>query len=65
MAALLPLGSVLTLIAMLTYVLVTLWPINRPLHTLYPLVLLYAAWCLPLVDSRLSPPATRDSCLPC
>lgn len=39
--ALLPLGYVATLVLMLTYVLVTLWPVDRPLHTVYPLVLLY------------------------
>ncbi len=45
-AALLPFGYVLTLILMLTYVLVTIWPVGRPLHTVYPLVLLYAGMVL-------------------
>ncbi len=44
--ALLPLGYVLTLIMMLTYVLVTIWPVDRPLHTVYPLVLFFIVLAL-------------------
>ena len=35
------LGGILSLITILTYVKITLWPINRPLFSAYPLVLLY------------------------
>lgn len=35
------LGGILSLISVLTYVKITLWPINRPLFSAYPLVLLY------------------------
>ena len=35
------LGGILSLISVLTYVKITLWPINRPLFSVYPLVLLY------------------------
>jgi hypothetical protein len=58
-AALIPLGSILTLIAMLTYVLVTLWPITRPLHTVYPIVLLYAG--MMLAGKPMASQPSRDS----
>jgi hypothetical protein len=35
------LGGIFSLISILTYVKITLWPINRPLFSTYPLVLLY------------------------
>ena len=58
-AALLPLGSALTLIVMLTYVLVTLWPVTRPLHTVYPIVLMYAG--MVLAGKRPASQSSRDS----
>ena len=35
------LGGIVSLISVLTYVKITLWPVNRPLFSVYPLVLLY------------------------
>lgn len=35
------LGGILSLVAVLTYVKITIWPINRPLFSAYPLVLTY------------------------
>lgn len=34
-------GGIFSLITLLTYVKITIWPINRPLFSAYPLVLLY------------------------
>lgn len=38
---LITLGGIISLISILTYVKITLWPINRPLFSAYPLVLYY------------------------
>lgn len=35
------LGGIISLVSILTYVKITLWPINRPLFSAYPLVLYY------------------------
>lgn len=35
------LGGIISLVAILTYIKITLWPINRPLFSAYPLVLYY------------------------
>lgn len=35
------LGGILSLVSVLTFVKITLWPVNRPLFSAYPLVLLY------------------------
>jgi len=40
-SGLLVLGGIISLVSVLTYVKITLWPINRPLFSVYPLVLLY------------------------
>lgn len=38
---LITLGGIISLVSILTYVKITLWPINRPLFSAYPLVLYY------------------------
>ncbi len=40
------LGGILSLISILTYVKMTLWPVNRPLFSAYPLILLYVSMML-------------------
>ena len=40
------LSGILSLVSVLTYVKITLWPINRPLFSAYPLVLLYISTML-------------------
>lgn len=35
------LGGLISLVSVLTFVKITLWPITRPLFSAYPLVLLY------------------------
>ena len=37
------LGGLVSLVSVLTYVKITLWPITRPLFSAYPLILLYIA----------------------
>jgi len=47
-------GGVLSVLAMLTFVKITLWTVVRPLHVIYPIVLLYIAWILmPIRDNQL------------
>ncbi|MFT5702001.1 MAG: hypothetical protein ACI8ZB_004906 [Desulforhopalus sp.] len=41
MFGLITLGGIISLVSVLTYVKITLWPINRPLFSAYPLVLYY------------------------
>lgn len=41
MFGLVTLGGIISLVSILTYVKITLWPINRPLFSAYPLVLYY------------------------
>ena len=36
-------GGILSLVSVLTYVKITLWPINRPLFSIYPLILFYVS----------------------
>jgi len=40
-SGLIVLGGIVSLVSVLTYVNITLWPVNRPLFSVYPLVLLY------------------------
>ena len=40
------LGSIFTILAMLTFVKITIWPVSRPMHTLSPLMLLYIGYIL-------------------
>ena len=40
-SGLIVLGGIVSLVTVLTYVNITLWPVNRPLFSAYPLVLLY------------------------
>ena len=39
-------GSVLSILAILTFVQLTLWQVSRPLHVAYPVILLYIALTL-------------------
>ncbi|MBM9520051.1 hypothetical protein JWG39_09520 [Desulforhopalus vacuolatus] len=41
MFGLITLGGIISLVSILTYIKITLWPINRPLFSAYPLVLYY------------------------
>ena len=50
--ALVILGSILTILAMLTFVKITIWPVTRPMHTLSPLVLLYIGYVLLPLDGE-------------
>ncbi len=46
-------GGGLSVLAMLTFVKITLWNVVRPLYVIYPIVLLYIVWMLaPLQDSQ-------------
>ena len=47
------LGGILSLISILTYVKITLWPINRPLFSAYPLVLLYISMMISFLGTNL------------
>ncbi len=39
-------GSIFTVLAMLTFVKITIWPVIRPMHTLSPIILLYICYML-------------------
>ena len=47
------LGGILSLISILTYVKITLWPINRPLFSAYPLVLFYISTMISFLGANL------------
>ena len=47
------LGGIMSLISILTYVKITLWPINRPLFSAYPLVLLYISMMISFLGTNL------------
>jgi hypothetical protein len=40
------LGSIISILVMLTFVKITIWPVTRPMHNLSPLVLLYISYML-------------------
>ncbi len=40
------LGSIFTVLVMLTFVKITIWPVTRPMHTLSPIILLYIGYML-------------------
>jgi len=40
------LGSIFTVLVMLTFVKITIWPVSRPMHTLSPIILLYIGYML-------------------
>ena len=40
------LGSIFTVLCLLTYVKITIWPVTRPMHTLSPIILLYVVYVL-------------------
>jgi hypothetical protein len=40
------LGGLLSLVAILSFVQITLWPINRPLYSAYPVILLYTCFMI-------------------
>ncbi len=40
------LGSIFTVLCLLTYVKITIWPVIRPMHTLSPIILLYVVYML-------------------
>ncbi len=40
------LGSIFTVLCLLTYVKITIWPVVRPMHTLSPIILLYVVYVL-------------------
>ncbi len=40
------LGSIFTILCLLTFVKITIWPVFRPLHTLSPVILLYVVYML-------------------
>jgi hypothetical protein len=47
------LGSIFTVLAMLTFVKITIWPVTRPMHTLSPIILLYIGYMLlPFKEER-------------
>jgi hypothetical protein len=47
------LGSIFTVLAMLTFVKITIWPVTRPMHTLSPIILLYIGYMLlPFTEGR-------------
>ena len=55
------LGGIISMISILTYVRITLWPIKRPLFSVYPLVLLYISVMIPFLWNNLlrrNPPGT-------
>jgi len=53
-SGLIVLGGIVSLVTVLTYVNITLWPINRPLFSAYPLVLLYISMMSISVCKRLT-----------
>lgn len=46
------LGSIFTILCLLTYVKITIWPVPRPLHTLSPIILLYVVYILLPVEEK-------------
>jgi hypothetical protein len=48
------LGGIISLVSILTYVKITLWPINRPLFAAYPLVLYYISTIFILVTHSIT-----------
>jgi len=40
------LGGLISLVSILTYVNITIWPVTRPLFSAYPVVLLYISFML-------------------
>ena len=53
MFGLIILGGIISLVCMLTYVKITLWPVGRPLFSAYPLVLLYISVMLVFACNKL------------